>query len=246
MAYSFAPGLAIASLRSNLAHQHHQLNGHKLLHFSLEELFHPRLSLAVFPVPQAYATSSDRRLLSRLLHFVARSFPAGLLLVLVLCCYFSLGSELRQMRRSLETCTADINSVWESPVATITLTTTVLTSAESKRWFGETVTEAVPQPTLSTLTDNLPPGSVGPTNTATTPIPISTSTEPTPPAVAEDMYSLMPIYKFPFPWPLRFDLPPFQLDLPPLARETMDQLLQGLAIVWQGFRKVYHYPLDPP
>jgi len=40
------------------------------------------------------------------------------------------------------------------------------------------------------------------------------------------------------------DLP--WLQLYPAAKKAIDTMVDGLGIVWQVFRRVYHYPLDPP
>jgi hypothetical protein len=59
------------------------------------------------------------------------------------------------------------------------------------------------------------------------------------PSSPPDETSLSLIDVLPFPWPLK-------LDLPPVAQQTVDNVLEGFGVIWQVFRRVYHYPLDPP
>lgn len=242
-------GLEISPLLSNLEHQHRRTGGLKLLHFSLDELFYPRLSLAVYPSPHVYSTYPGQPLLSRALRFLAWSVPMGLSLVFLFY-LLRLDAHNQMKRLAEESYPTSVTSLWDGMLETVTVTTTVtstvLPSTHSKWWFGETPVDSISQPTTSARSlpaEALPTSLIDPINT--NPIPTSTVVPPTPPVVG-DMFSLIPLDGFPFPWPLRFDIPPFQFELPLTARETMDIVLKGLGVIWQGFRKVYHYPLDPP
>ncbi|KII88137.1 hypothetical protein PLICRDRAFT_91911 [Plicaturopsis crispa FD-325 SS-3] len=169
-------GFEITSLRSNLPHQHTLSSARRVLEYSLEELFYPRLSLRFDPI---------------------------------------------------------------SPPRTVT-STVYPTGHGSKWWFGETTISATS--TEAASMDTPMPTFSGPTHPDPTHVePASPAPTPTPSPAFQMPNSLLPIHDFPFPWPLHFKLP--DLKVP---RVSVDAVLNGVGLVWQVFRKVYHYPLDPP
>ncbi|KAI6045608.1 hypothetical protein EDC04DRAFT_2877034 [Pisolithus marmoratus] len=73
------------------------------------------------------------------------------------------------------------------------------------------------------------------------PTPVVEASDPSsdPSSLDSSGSSLLPVNLLPFNWAL----PP---DLIPTAQRNWEKLVGGLAVVWQAFRTVYHYPLDPP
>lgn len=105
-----------------------------------------------------------------------------LVCVFLLYNFWQLGSELRQMKRSLEG-QPTLTTAWDevSEPMTVTVTSTIVSpSAQNGWWFG----------TGSTMTAHVSSG------TAIQPDPTST----------QGSYALLSIDSFPFPWPLRFDI----------------------------------------
>jgi len=213
-------GLQILSLRSNLTHQQSSVDGPRLLHYSLEELFYPRLSLVLQFLNTAQTQAADQTIYAKAIQALMWTAPTILSLVL-LTCILSLGTEFRQMQRSLDSCSTILGSGWETEMIpeTTTVTSTIMTSGHAKWWFGDaTTTDAPATATQSSSTD------------VWSPLPISTGPVPHP-----QVQSLMPIDGS---WLLKSDL---LIE----ARATLDVVFRGLKTVWWVCKKVYHYPLDP-
>lgn len=225
------------SLRSNLAHQQASQQGHRLVHFILEEMFSPTLSLKIQP-----RVSTTIWLLRKIFQFMLWTTPALLVLMILL----NLGTEFRQIRYSLDRCTPLHDSQWhdrpQASMETAFVTTTIYAPPHTKPSFSHTVIST------TASTSSLVPTSVMETRSsvyAASPPPSSPSrtvieeTATLTPTSSADETSLSLIDMLPFPWDL-------QLDLPPVAQHTIETVLEGFAIIWQVCRRVYHYPLDPP
>ncbi|KAL4077231.1 hypothetical protein V8B97DRAFT_1940399 [Scleroderma yunnanense] len=226
----------IESVCTNFAHQQQR----RMLHYSLEEFFCPKLALIL-------RSDSPRVHMGYMRNAFILSL--GLLpVVLLLILLTNVGSEFRQMRHAFDLFVTRRNLDWEqfpAPVTeTVFVTTTVYTSSRSV-YLSPTLTSI-----LSTSTSLAPPNhsssrsssvsSSRPleqiTPTTTTELP-QFATESSYPPPRED--SLLPISALPFDW----TLPP---DFIPTAQRSWHKLVGGLGVVWQVMRKVYHYPLDPP
>lgn len=240
-------GLDAHFLRSNLAYQHASQQGSKLVHYILEEMFIPTLSLRI--QPHVHHFHMTVRYLGKLLQFVIWIAPALLVLMVLL----NLGAEFRHMRHTLDRRMPLDDPVWPdhhppASIETVFVTTTVYAPPHATPSGGYTTASTTPSTSFAT------PMSVMEGSSAHTAfrLPVSpppshmssgTATEkgtPTPtPSSPPDENSLSLIDILPFSWPLK-------LDLPPIAQQTVDTVLEGFGVVWQVFRRVYHYPLDPP
>jgi hypothetical protein len=220
-------GSEILSLRSNLTHQQSSAHGPRLLHYSLEELFYPRLTLVLNPLNPPQTLAADQTVFSKAIQALMWTAPTILSLVL-LACILSLGTEFRQMQRSLDSCSAILGSGWETEAVPETTTTSVvMTSGHVRWWFGDATTTDAPTTTM------IPSFS---TIVKSTYVPLPTSTE----GMAHSQIQAVSLFNssLAFPWVLKQDL----LDD---ARATFGVVLRGLRTVWWVCRKVYHYPLDP-
>ncbi|KAG8217685.1 hypothetical protein J3R82DRAFT_5838 [Butyriboletus roseoflavus] len=239
--------LEMATLRSNFAHQQKSREGYRLLHYSLDRFFTPTLSLDV----ERYSSRFRMRWLSLGKIFLSFLwiFPAFLVLRLLL----NLGTELEHVRQSLDR--FDVVHSFDhgkSPapsVETIFITTTILlppssVATEASSMDGQTTiasfTSRVPIITTASTDPTPSASSLRASDRSQIDTTIFTST-PTPspsPRLSEN--ALISIPAFPFEWSN------IRINIPPSARKTVDRVLEGLGIVWQIFRKAYHYPLDPP
>lgn len=220
-------GLQITSLRSNLTHQQSSADGPRLLHYSLEELFYPRLSLVLHPLNAPQTSSASQTVFLKAIQAFMWTAPTILSLVL-LACILSLGTEFRQMQRSLDSCSAILGSGWEAETIpeTTTVTSIIMTSGHAKWWFGDTATtDAPPTMTQGPSTDTWSTHASSPTSMEF--------------AAHPQVQSLLPANPLPLIWPLKFDL---LVD----AQATLGAILRGLGTVWRVCKKVYHFPLDPP
>ncbi|KAG2157513.1 hypothetical protein DEU56DRAFT_23610 [Suillus clintonianus] len=243
-------GLDAHSIRSNLAHQHASKQGSRLVHYILEEMFTPTLSLKAQPHVHRFHISG--RFLGRLLQFLIWTAPALLVLMVLL----NLGAEFRHMRHSLDRRTplGDPDRHNHPPVSieTVFIATTIYAPPHAKPSVGYTTASTTPSTSYSippavmegsrahTALSSLVSPPPSPLSSGTATEKMSPSLTPTPtPTSTSDENSLSLIDVLPFTWPLK-------MDLPPVAQQTVDTVLEGLGVVWQVFRRVYHYPLDPP
>jgi hypothetical protein len=154
---------------------------------------------------------------------------------------------VKQMTHSLETYSVVAGSGWNDVPEPVTITTTVYTSRGTRRWFGDILTDTGPgsasptpaAPAGAAMTSSPDEGQQSDrtlTSSASASgakdIPLSVSPSPS----ATELYALLPIqHILSFSWPVQdFDF-----------HATLDKVLQVVDAVWQLFRKVYHYPLDP-
>lgn len=231
----------ITSLRSNLTHQQLSSEGPRLFHYSLEELFYPRLSFVINSA-SSRARSTEDTVLSKALQALTWTTPTILSLV-VLLCILSLGMEFRQIQRSLDTCLTMLGSGWESEAIpeTTTVTSTILTPDHAKWWFGDTTSSDIPASTtdnfMSTPLDyrsTYAHANDGPLTHA----PSTHPPKPTGHASDPQSQSLLHISALGFSWPIHDDL---LVD----AKASLRTILQGFRTVWRVCMKIYHYPLEP-
>lgn len=238
-------GLDAHLLRSNLAYQHASQQGSRLVHYILEEMFTPTLSLRTQPHVHRFHISV--RFLGRLLQFLIWTAPVLLVLMVLL----NIGAEFRHVRHSLDQHAPD--PAWrdhhpQASIETVFITTTIYAPSHAKPSVDHTTASTTPPTSYSTLTSVMEgPSAHTAFYSPVSPPPSSTSSEtaaekvtsaPTP-SSPPDETSLSLIDVLPFSWPLK-------LDLPPAAQQTVDIVLEGFGVIWQVFRRVYHYPLDPP
>ncbi|KAI6028572.1 hypothetical protein F5J12DRAFT_763443 [Pisolithus orientalis] len=230
----------IDSLDSNFAYHRQTPEGYRLLHYSLEEFFCPKVTLVLHSGASRVGTG----------RFHLRKFvlALGILPVVILFMLLSnLGSEFRLMRQSFDLLATQSNSAWQqfpTPITeTVFVTTTIFTSQ------GPSSGHPSPTPTTSSAQAVTPihvvsyDGTVIPPSSRpverNTPTLVKGAPEPSDPSLDSRGSSLLPVNVLPFNWPL----PP---DLIPTAQRSWEKLVGGLTVVWQVFRTVYHYPLDPP
>jgi hypothetical protein len=70
--------------------------------------------------------------------------------------------------------------------------------------------------------------------------PTSSPAAPEPESQPTDPYALGPAHSLPFSWPLK------AIWEMPESREAAKVVTHGIGRLWQVFRRMYHYPLDPP
>lgn len=204
-----------------------------MLHYSLEEFFCPRLTLILrSDTPKAhtgYAPSSLVLLMALL--------PIALLLLFLT----NVGSELRQMKQAFDSFATRRSFDWQQfppPVTeTMFVTTTVFTSSQSLN-TSPTYSTCTPLVTQIHSTSELVPRLRPPEQTAPTKVAEPPRLTPESSFTYSEENSLLPISTFSFEWS-------FPSDLIPTAQRSWHKFVGGLGVVWQVFRKVYHYPLDP-
>lgn len=188
----------------------------------MEELFYPHLSMSL------RATSPGSRSAPQLLRVLLHVLPTALMALTVMG-LFNLGRELQLQhhgRFDLAACSCALPDVTPIPAVT---TTVYAHPARSVPPSASDASGSRPAPARSP-----PPPLPTPSPAAGKPT-IPTIT----PRVESDETSLFPVDALPFPWPLRF-------DVPPAARQAARKVLEGLAVFWQIVRVAYHYPLPPP
>jgi len=167
-------------------------------------------------------------------------------------------TELLSTRSALDLCAANLDSCNE-PGPTVTVTATIFTApppTQNKWWFTTeslASTDELTSPTsLSTSLTPPPSSTLVPTLIPTIPVQTIPTPAPAPaptstPTITEN-FALSAIRDLPFLWPLRFEFPAVldDMDIPEKARTTVAYAIRGLGLAWQVFRKVLHYPLDPP
>jgi hypothetical protein len=236
--FSFSRGLVegwfsdweVTSILSNFAHQHYYSRGRRLLHYLVDELFHPRLSMR-YMIRARPATSTYAKPLK-----LITTIAPTLLTLFLLFCLISLRSEIRQVAHSIETCSTVMGPSWDESPEPVTITTTVHASGNGKWWFGDATSISAP----SSATPSVPPNVWLPQSSP----PYQSSAErsagsPSPSGTRGENNELIPYVAWPMTWP-------FDFELPPPARVAIDKIIEGLGVVWRVVRRVYHYPLDPP
>ncbi|KAI6166843.1 hypothetical protein EDD17DRAFT_1893529 [Pisolithus thermaeus] len=231
----------IDSLDSNFAYHCQTPAGHRLLHYSLEEFFCPRVNL-VLP-------SGSPRVGTSLLHLRKLVLFLGILPIVLIFLFLSnLGSEFRLMRESFSLLATHSDLSWQQSPALTTETVFVTTTVFTSQGSSSSHPLALTTPSTQTVTPTHFVSHDDPTiSPSARPVERSTPThvieDPEPssdPSLPDSSgSSLLPANVLPFNWAL----PP---DLISSAQKSWEKLVGNLAIVWQVFRTVYHYPLDPP
>lgn len=233
----------MTTLQSNFAHQQKSPTGYRLLHYSLDHFFTPTLSITVEGIGSCVRMGWLS--LGKLFLFFLWIFPAILVPMLLI----NLGTEFKHMRQSLDHFAGRDHDPAKIPVPsteTIFITTTVFpplpgASIATNDVKSQTIITsftssvsiitATSTPSILTLcTDDQ--SQTDPATFTSTPTPSSSS------RLSEN--SLASVPALPFEWSK------IRIELPPAAQKTVDRVLEGLGIVWEVFRKAYHYPLDPP
>ena len=238
----------MVTLQSNFVHQQKSPDGYRLLHYSLDHFFTPTLSLTLerhsHRIPMGWS-------LGNLLLLLLWIFPAVLTSVLLV----NLGTEFKHMRQSVDRLAVRDFDPPEIPaplMETIFVTTTVFSPSPSVATEVDNVSTQTTTPLFTSSVSIITAASTAAATTTRSTSTLSTSDQtqidmasftstPTPstsPLFSEN--SLLPVSALPFEWSK------FWIEYSPVARKTVDRILEGLGIVWQTFRKVYHYPLDPP
>lgn len=232
----------IESLNSNFAYHCRTPAGYRLLHYSLEEFFCPKVNLVLLSGPSRVGTG--------LLHLRKLALFLGILPIVLLFMFLSnLGSEFRLMRQSFNLLATHSNSSWQqSPTLTtetVFVTTTIFTSQSSSLSHPP---PALTAPSTQTVTpthfvsheDSIISPSSRPVERSTPTLVIEDPKPSSDPSLPDSSgSSLLPANVLPFNWAL----PP---DLISSAQRSWEKLVGNLGVVWQVFRTVYHYPLDPP
>jgi hypothetical protein len=207
-------------LRSNLLHQQPIATGHRLLHFSAEEFFYPHLFVTI------HAGSKSETFFG--LKFILATWA---MLVVGAAFLYRHNSQLSRLDHTLERYSMIDFGQHFSPEP-VTITTTIYSTAGTRRWFDvPTGTDPV-SPLVATV------AALATTATSPTSLPVSTSTvvrdESFAPIASMEDYALLPLqYVLQFSWPVD--------DL----RTTLNKVVETLERVWEIFRRAYHYPLDP-
>jgi len=234
----------MVTLQSNLAHQQKSPEGYKLLHYSLDQFFTPTLSLTI----ERYSCRIrvGRLSLGKLSLLFLWIFPVILVSMLLI----NLGTEIKHMRQSLDPLVVRRFDHSMSPapsIETIFITTTVFPPSPSATIDADNVNSQTTSASFTSSVTIIAAASTDPTpststtgdrsQTDTTTL-ASTATPISSPRLSENSLVQVPA--------LTFEWSKIRIDFPPAARKTVDRVLGSLGIVWQVFRKAYHYPLDPP
>lgn len=220
------------ALQSNFTHHQPSSNGHRLLHHSMEEFFYPHVSLTARPSPK----SRESWIWIKPLLFITWAlFLVGFLYM------HRLGQEMKQMRQVLEGYSVAAASGWNDTPEPVTVTAMLYSSTGPRWWFAEAPTETEPSPSeqiTPTPTTPIPTTAKAPelassSTPSVTEIEVVAST-PVISSTGSETQALIPFQQIiSLYWPVQ--------DL----RATIDKFMQTAEKVWQMFRKVYHYPLDP-
>ncbi|KAH8099576.1 hypothetical protein BXZ70DRAFT_973965, partial [Cristinia sonorae] len=233
-------GLEIQSVRSNLTHETTTSTGRRLVHYSMEEFFYPRLSIITTSPSPTPSTSNS--FVWRTVQILFVVLPTAMALFLLANNAF-LEQELAQAKQSLLTfpATPHIETITrEGPatvtvtstiVATTTTTTTTTTSIKSRADHAVPSSSKSDPPSTVTSTVYLP----APTPTLSS-APTFTPTPLTTPAAFD-----LAMRDLPFLWPVRLEFPSLE-HVPHLARTTLSMTWTGIGAAWQLFRRVLHYP----
>ncbi|KAI0723934.1 hypothetical protein C8T65DRAFT_825063 [Cerioporus squamosus] len=251
-------GFDVASSDTNLAHEEVSAQGRRLCHYSMEEYFYPRLVLSFQTTASEIARTEQR---------ASRSWTQLLIptFLAITCLYLFIS--LRQTQAQLSTALRSLAidhdppagiplSAYPGGVDTVTVTTTTTVTAQAgaaspARWYFPNAGSSHGDP-ASPITANEaappPPSPPSDVPTAVDAAQLPTIT-PTPLSEPGSDGGLIPAHYFPKLWTLRFELPHIEfpeIHLSETANATLQSVLTSLDTVYQLFRKVLHYPLDPP
>ncbi|KAL6301581.1 hypothetical protein BKA93DRAFT_919584 [Sparassis latifolia] len=247
-------GYEVSAMRTNLIHQQSNSPALRLLQFSLDEFYYPRLYMAIAPQQTSRKLSMPSPTFRRLGILLACLLPIALISYLLMDLRLKT-AELHEMRASLTNRSPEFTADYpHNEPETITVTTTILT----EKWWFSASTGTLPldssTPPFSTSQARTQSPSQYPSQLSTdtlmptmTGIPVLTPSTSASSVSHGESHSLLSLSDESFAWTLRFELPVLKLpEVPETARAPMDALINGLGAVWHIFRKVLHYPLDPP
>ncbi|KAG5645081.1 hypothetical protein DXG03_007172 [Asterophora parasitica] len=213
----------ITSLRSNFFHQHSTPTGSKLLNYSMEQFFYPNVSMTLRPIARIRTSWAT-------ILFILATWSV---IIMGLVTIHRLGTELQKVNRVVESYSIVVGAGWNDAPEPVTITTTVYLSTGTSQWYQEEPTLASSEPTstahIPAVTTLSQPATAP---TVPTPEP-SQNKDSTATTSTAETYALSLPTHFNFSWPVH--------DF----HSTVEKIMDTLDIVWQLFRKAYHYPLDP-
>ncbi|KAJ8700050.1 hypothetical protein PTI98_003116 [Pleurotus ostreatus] len=231
------PGLEVASLRSNLVYQQSSISGGRLLHYSLDASYLPRLSVRIRPSRLRGSAPS----LSSIFGFmVVLGLLAGSLATLSFL--LGLGTEVEQLQRSLETYSLLRDAPeWRNHPEAVTVTTTAYTThIASPQWCHNTSQQnydtfvTAVAPAASVISTNIPDDKP---QEVVSEVPDSGDGDWDSDRDGAPALLLLAYHKM-VKWPLSLE----KIDM----SVALDKVAATVDVIWQVLRKIYHYPLDPP
>ncbi|KAF4576640.1 hypothetical protein EYR36_000764 [Pleurotus pulmonarius] len=237
--FDSVPGLEVASLRSNLVYQQSSQSGARLLHYSLDASYLPRLSVRIRPSPSRGSAPS----LSSIFGFMAM---LGLIAGSLATLSFLLGlvTEVEQLQRSLETYSLLRDGPeWRNHPEAVTVTTTAYTThIASPQWCHNTSQQSYDSfvtavaPVASVISPKIPDEQP---QEVVSEVPDSDNGDWDPGADRDGAPALLLLaYHKMVKWPLSLE----KIDM----NVALDKVAATMDVIWQVLRKIYHYPLDPP
>ncbi|KDR81746.1 hypothetical protein GALMADRAFT_276442 [Galerina marginata CBS 339.88] len=236
------PGLEVVSLHSNFDYHHALPEGNRLLRFSVAEFSQPHISLTIQKI-----SNKDGVALPGLKWYFALTWS---ILLVAFCSIYRLMLDVRQNSKAGDGYLNPVDS-W-TDVPTVTITTTLDTNTGTHWWFGDSPAETRPPPTVvpmemltRTTSSIFSSTNIQPAATFTTlqPLDYTDDTQEdslanTPPRSILEIYGLVPIENlFTFTW---------SDEHADALKRALEKVMGTMEVVWNIFRKVYHYPLDPP
>jgi len=233
-------GLQISSLRSNFDYHCGLSKGSRLLRYSLEAFSHSQLSITVQKGPSKPGLPPNFKW-----YF--------LLTWIIILVGFYLLRPINHSNRLSQNRLDEPNEFYDtwSETPTVTVTTTLYGSAGTRWWFGEPPTAEISiassthavAPSSSTVSSS--PGVEA--TVTTSPMVLHSYQDPSTTETSLNSFSsqlilksfgLMPIENmFTFTWSDE------HLET---LKHALEKVIGTMESVWNIFRKVYHYPLDPP
>ncbi|KAI0748562.1 hypothetical protein C8Q80DRAFT_1172509 [Daedaleopsis nitida] len=255
-------GYDAVSCETNLAHEQVSVQGRKLIHYSMDEYFYPRLVLTYAPSARESVQRQQR---------ASWNWPqmmiAALLTITSLLLYINLRQTQAQLAEALRSANPIAHGrpggisvpVYHTAVETVTVTSTatVVESASQSqshtRWYlnnpspshgGHSVPvsadEAAPPP------PSPPSDARAPTGT-TTQLPTITPTPLSAPRSENALGARLLRREF---WSLLIEIPAIptipEIHLSGAANATLQTVLSSLDTAYQLVRKAFYYPLPPP
>ncbi|KIK58179.1 hypothetical protein GYMLUDRAFT_262535 [Collybiopsis luxurians FD-317 M1] len=231
------PGLELSSLRTNLHYSSSPTTKQRLLHYSTEEFFYPRLSFLVWPDKSnksrnSASSSSSTRAVTyiSLLNLIA--------LTLTLLFLNQIRWKVYHIGKSLENYSFFVGSGWNDIPEPITVTTTVYSSAGPRWWMGEhsesptsePVSTSAPQPPI--LSDSDSDTKPKPSSTSYPTVTPTPTPSPSPSSQQAEPYALIPIQAvWKFQWE---DLKPLAESTAKAVERTLGPLYRILTLLWWG------------
>ncbi|KAI0362449.1 hypothetical protein OH77DRAFT_1467190 [Trametes cingulata] len=242
-------GFEIASVQTNLNHEHSVPQGRKLLHYALEEYFYPQLVIELLPSRQepVHAHAEVHRSSWGPSQILATLIPLMICALLLFDRFYDLtppGTSHNTVDQHRHDGEATLPAQTARFLETITVTTTVVASSTAKWHFPDTDGTATSK--LSSTTSAAAPNSlsapISPSRVATSSIPTET---PTPVTTSAPETSADLLQYFANMWQLHFELP--ILEIPEIkftqvANDTLHRILGSLSFAYHVLQKVVTWP----